>query len=179
MVNLLRRREMMVAAGGGQVAPLYPFDNGTFNFTSPNSRSVEITNGNHFYYSQPGSSADASYINVSKISQNTTNAYSTDNINNKSTLFTIPANSVVKLEIKNISGSRITGSYTWSFGIRGTGTSTINGLSITGLGPSSSDESIEVTITSARNVGCLFFYARQYRTLTADIYLYIDGIRYI
>ena len=169
----------MVETGGGQVSPLYPFDNGTFNFASPSGSSVEITNGNHFAYSQSSAIGSGSYVNVSKISQNTTAVNSTDNINNKSTLFTIPANSVVKLEIKNISGSRITGSQTWSFGIRGTGTSTISGLSITGLGPSSSDKSIEVTITSARNVGCLFFYATNYGTLTADIYLYIDGIRYI
>lgn len=50
MVNLLRRRELMLGAGGSSSGPLYTFSN--MNLSGSGSMSsCKITDGNRFYYS--------------------------------------------------------------------------------------------------------------------------------
>ena len=178
MVSLLRRRAMMVQAGGGETAPLYPLVNGSFTYSSPSARSITIEGGNRFAYYNPRSASGGSYVNISKIAQNTSNANDTSNINNQPALFTIPANSVVNVEINPTEFTVFSGAQSWSFGFRDTSSATISGLSITGL--KDQPVSASVTIPSSEKVGCIFFYASgRIQSIAANISIVINGIRYV
>lgn len=158
---------------------LYPLYNGSHSFNY--DRSVVVTGGNHFEFLDVGSytSSFANYINITDVTKNSSAPDSTSNINNQPAAFTIPAGATVTLELKNISATRASGTSTWSFGVRGTGTTTISGLSITGLGPNPSDKSVTVTIASSTDVGCVFFYARDYSQIAGDVSMTVNGVRYI
>lgn len=158
---------------------LYPLYNGSHSFNY--DRSVVVTDGNHFEFTDVGSytSAFANYINITDVRNNNSAPDSTNNINNQPSAFTIPAGATVTLELKNISATRPSGSSTWSFGVRGTGTTTISGLSITNLGPNPSDKSVTVTIANSTDVGCVFFYARNYSQIAGDVSMTVNGVRYI
>ena len=158
---------------------LYPLYNGSHSFNY--DRSVVVTGGNHFEFSDVGSytSAFANYINITDVRNNGSAPDSTNNINSQPAAFTIPAGATVTLELKNISATRASGTSTWSFGVRGTGTTTISGLAITGLGPNPNDKSVTVTIANSTDVGCVFFYARDYSQIAGDVSMTVNGVRYI
>lgn len=183
MGDLLRRRGLMVQAGSSPIGPLYPFVNGTHNFTYANIGTLTITNGNHYEFVR-SSGNFAIFANVSVVSQNGRVSNNADtNINNKPKLFTLPAGSLVTLKLKNIVATRISSNTAkWAFGVRGTASTTISGLSTGDRNPNPSPDTITVstTISSDTDVGCLFFYAAQtYSKMAADVELWVNDVRYI
>lgn len=171
---ILRRREMVLPSETG---PLYPFWNGE---TSGSSRTLTVTDGNHFVYTDARTDSYASYINLSKYSQNSWPARIVGNVNNKSRLFTIPAGATVVFEVKNISVTR-KGSSTdnISIALRSTGTTAV--LASGDFNHSSTgDKRVEQVFEEDKNVSIVSLYANRYlASISADVFLYIDGVRYI
>lgn len=98
-MSLLRRRMMMQKLDDSEEI-LYPIQDGEFPFTDGVFINGKIENGIITAKSNVIMSYGKYYmINITDLSQNTTDSTSIDNVSNKPTLFSIPAGSSCKLTI--------------------------------------------------------------------------------
>lgn len=151
-MSLLRRRMMMQTMESGAK---YPLVNGRHEFSDGSF--VEVLNGNHVLFQKQSSATNMGYVDLSNVLENSDSFSNTGNINFKSRIFTIPAGALAKFEIKNVQGN---GNFTCETNFRLAGTSA-SGSFHTGKFNTQSPEfntSIEVTLSVAEEVGCLFMY---------------------
>ena len=151
-MSLLRRRMMMQTMESGAK---YPLVNGRHEFSDGSF--VEVSNGNHVFFRRQSMVTGNGYVDLSNVLENSDSLNSTGNINFKSHIFTIPVGELAKFEIKNVQGN---GNFTCETNFRLAGTSA-SGSFHTGKFNTQSPEfntSIEVTLSVAEEVGCLFMY---------------------
>ena len=157
--------------------PLYPFENGSHTFSS-NNRTLTVTNGNHFVYTNPSAalSGGGAYINLSSVSSNDTTGNSITNVSDTGTAFTIPANASVVIKVQNITATRLdSGKFNISLIHNGTGT----GLAIE---DHTTLDNITVTTTVSEDtpVTCVWAYIKNsYSEFAADVELYVNDARWI
>ena len=133
----------------------YPLVNGRHEFSDGSY--VEVSNGNHVLFRKQSNATNNGYVDFSNVLENSDSLDSTENINFKSHIFTIPAGALAKFDIKNV---QCNGSFTCETNFRLAGTSA-SGSFHTGKFNTQSPEfntSIEVTLSVAEEVGCLFMY---------------------
>lgn len=163
MDNLLRRRVMTEASGGGG-GPLFPF------LDEASTTNVVISNGNHISY-QNRYTGSATFINpyvgVGAVSV----------VNNKPKMFTIHAGDVVKIISEVTSASSL---QSWSTNFRKANDSTslsYGSGNHTGIGR----YEVNAVATQDDDVGCFFMYVDPTGLNTsfeADFECYINGVRY-
>lgn len=168
-------------------AVLYPITNGTHEFTATNyaGRTIAVSNNNHVtYYNQNSTSSTSgtvgSYAIFDAIASNSASA-NTTNINSPSTtLFTIPANASVRMEISNIvyDGKGGTDSVTkFAIALRSGSTSIVTTGDLT---PTDTSKTVNTTIANSTNITAGFIYAGVSITnLEFDIKLFVNGDRWI
>lgn len=158
---------------------LYPLENGTHTF-SANSRVLTVSNGYHFEYEAPNATTSettkGAYLNLSKVSDNDTNATEVSNVNLTTTLYTIPANASVRFIVKNIQAIDLKGGCKFAIALRNQSTSVVS----TGEHTTFDDITVEMTTDSALPITCVFAYIRNpYQYFEADINLYVNNERWI
>lgn len=149
---MLRRRVIIETEKSGAK---YPLVNGRHEFSDGSF--VEVSNGNHVLFQKQSSATSGGFVDLSNVLENSGGLGNTGNINFKSHIFTIPAGVRTKFEIKNVQGN---GNFTCETNFRLAGTSA-SGSFHTGKFNTQSPEfntSIEVTLSVAEEVGCLFMY---------------------
>lgn len=167
-------------------APLYPLENGSHTF-SYNDRTLTVTNGNHFVFTNPNATASSTgkgaYINLSTVSENDTSAVNVSNVNLTDTLFTIPAGASVVFEVKNISFTCLsTGTSThekYAIAIR-SGTTSVFSTGDKFSVDTLQDITVTENIASDTNITCVFAYiSNRFSSFEADISLTVNGDKWI
>lgn len=154
--------------------PLYPLADGTFKYDDGSV--LTISNGNHIEFTDaiPDETVQ-SFLNATNLNRNVAaDRNDPSSVNNLSDVwFTIPANSTVRLSVTN-NGLYDRGNT--AFGIRETGKTP----SIISATPTSSGTAAEntVTVKSDTQVSCLFAFTPN-KHVSADVELYVDGVRWI
>ena len=155
----------------------YPLVNGRHEFSDGSY--VEVTNGNHVLFRKQSGATNNGHVDLSNVLENSDSFSSTGNINFKSRIFTIPAGALAKFEIKNVQGN---GNFTCETNFRLAGTSA-SGSFHTGKFNTQSPEfntSIEVTLSVAEEVGCLFmYYIGSVSQVEFDVEFTVGGERWI
>lgn len=170
MGDLLRRRAMMAQTGGSPTpsGPLYPMADRTW---SASSRTVETT-GNHVEWSSAANSRGPAIGRAA-------NASGTAVKQTWATWFSLAAGDVVDLWAKNLSYPA--GSDTPYSNIRVQDGADNNVFSITDICRSAdgTDLHSQTVIESAVEIKGILFWNYRPITASADIEIYVNGVRYV
>lgn len=161
--------------------PVYEMENGTAAFSGGSyaGRSITVSNHNHISYTNENPSSSAStpgtYALIDPVSSNTVTP-NTNNINLNTTLFTIPANTPVVVELSNISCTAVTADK-WAVALRSNNTSVIT----TGdMNFSISSKTVNATLNSSTNITALFIYTTAgSSSIEFDITVTVGGVRWL
>lgn len=158
---LMRRRAMMAGKAALTPTTLYPFPNNSEGrYTITNGNRLKVSSGN-------------------VISNQTVNLYAlTSTINNLPERFVIPAGSTVRFvyQVSDISRYGTTGRV--SFGLRKANT-TQNLSYGSGNITQTGDFVAEFTAATDDSASCMYAYFNGIYALTVDIFMYVDGERWI
>lgn len=167
-VNIPEGAATSIAIGGTIVwqketnaRPLYPFVNGKWTYS--NGDWIEITNGNHVHYKANNAKT---YLNLSNIEQNTTDASDAANINNIPAMFTIPAGAECVLTVSNVSGYLNDANFRLA---------NASASSTFFVGDSKNTTTASITTDSAIDIGCFFTYINKATECEFDITFTVNG----
>lgn len=150
---------------------LYPMKNGVHTFS--NGTTCTVTNHSHVVMNiSNGTDANSGFCNLSDLTENSSDYNSADNnVKNKSSKFTIPANSTAVLSISNLTRSN---NKVVTFNLFGTGATNLG----MGLQDITSDSTATKTFAENTDCGCIFFVGRYSQVVEFDVNLTVDGVRY-
>lgn len=171
-------------------ATLHPMVQGTHTFSDGSTITVSKNHVSIYIgANHTSSSGVGAYFNLSDITENSTDITSqSSNVDNKASKFAIPNGATVTYSMKNIvasAGLSVPNLASWSTRVAN-GTGAIQtGISSGNVDISASpiaDISHTITMTAAKNLGCLFNYIAQPTyggTLEYDIEFTVNGERYV
>ena len=173
-------------------SPAYALQNGSITFND--GVKVTITNGKHIFIETTNTigteSSSDGLVNLSDISVNTSALHSNGAtaVNNRSTLFTLPANSNVVMSTKNVIVDE-DAFYSSSQSVEGEialnlrkASSTQSALTAISVKQSSGEQSGTNSINSATNIGCAFMYLNRInanKSIEFDLEVTVNGVRWI
>lgn len=150
---------------------LYPLKNGTHTFS--NGTTVTVTNHEHVRVVVASGNTSDGYIDISDVSENTSNFNTANNVKNHSAKFTIPSGGVAVFTVSNLTSTHGNSN---SLNAYGTGSSNL-GMAISNIQTGS--KTATKTFTSASGLGCLFFVTRYPGTIEFDVTFTVDNVRYV
>lgn len=179
MGDLMRRRAMMAAVSGGAVeTPLFPLPDGSYSFSAG---SITTSNGNHVVFVRTTGGTTNTYATIYPLTLNTSNITSSNNANRSSTTwFHLNAGDEVTISIKNnTSNSNV--NHTMWLGLKGVSSGSVNVAFDTGSFKRNLPEyTVTKTISEDVDIGSLMIYMQSWSsTQTFDIFLYVNGVRFI
>ena len=167
-------------------AALYPFENGTHNFTNPAGQ-ITVSNGNTAVITASTANANDTHANISELTGNTAASNTTSNYTVSEPYFTIPAGSTLscKATITKLVYPINTSNAALAFrDMSGTAVLVMfanHNLSNMAIGQEFSES---VTVDSATDIGCVgLFLGRKANNGACEIGVkieaYLDGVRII
>ena len=163
-------------------APLYSFEIGVHNFTSPAGK-VEATNANTAIITSSTANSNDTHANLSKVSANTSACNSNNNYNNGGEkFFTIPANSTCRFKAYVNAKSNWGTNTGCTVSVRGASQAVIKQMSVSTVGEWK--EISPFDISSATDVYCIGSWlgtrgGSVATMINMSVVLYVGDVRYI